>query len=73
MDQLIEPLIPIGVLIFGLLIGMRRIVPRPTRMAIQRAIWQRIICGSSSNAISVIQLAKYLLIGIGLLILLSRC
>lgn len=52
MDQLIQMMIPMGILIFGFLFVLRMIIPRSTRVAIQHAIWHRIICGSSNNAIS---------------------
>jgi len=72
MEQLIQILVPMAILIFGLFFVLRMIIPRSTRTAIQHAIWHRIICGSSNNAISFSKVAKYLLIGIALLLLFSR-
>ncbi|RJQ65656.1 MAG: hypothetical protein C4530_00205 [Desulfobacteraceae bacterium] len=73
MDQFVQILVPIAVLIFGLLFFIRMIIPRSTLIAIQNAIWHRVICGSSNNALSFSKLIKFLLIGFGLLYILSKC
>ena len=72
MEQLLQILVPLAILTFGFLFVLRIIIPRSTRTAIQHAIWHRIICGSSNNAISFAKVAKYLLVGIVLLILFAK-
>jgi hypothetical protein len=72
MEQLVHLLISIAILVVGLFFVLRIIIPRSTRSAIEHAIWHRIICGSSSNAISFTKVAKYLLVILGLLYLVSR-
>ena len=72
MEQLPRLLISIAILIVGLFFVLRMMIPRSTRSAIEHAIWHRIICGSSSNALSFAKVIKYLLVILGLLYLVSR-
>ena len=72
MEQLLHLLFLIVLMITGLMWVMRMLIPKSTRTAIEHAIWHRIICGSSSNALSFTKLGKYLLVIIGLLYLASR-
>lgn len=71
MEQLPHLMISIAILVICLFFVLRMIIPRSTRSAIEHAVWHRIICGSSSNAISFAKVVKFLLVILGLLYLVS--
>ena len=59
--------IPIVGCFFFLRMILRLFLPGSTRLAIEHAIWQRIVCGKSSHALSLTMLAKCVFWVLGLL------